>query len=165
MQTLWQDIRYGLRVLWKSKGFTVVAVVTLALGIGANTAIFSVVDAVLLRPLSYREPDRLVALWENVPAKGGTWRVAPANFLDWKKQNQVFEETAAFSASGFNLTGGGEPEQIRGVRVSSGYFGVLGVDPALGRAFSPEEYEPGKFRVKHFGNKIPMVYGIVAAKE
>jgi len=154
MGTLLQDIRFGLRVLWKSKGFTAVAVVTLALGIGANTAIFSVVDAVLLRPLSYREPDRMVALWENVPAKGGKWRVAPANFLDWKEQNQVFEEVSAFSASGFNLTGGGEPEQLRGARVSGGYFGVLGVYPALGRAFSPEEHEPGKGQVVILGHGL-----------
>src|SRR3954468_20673987 len=140
MRTLLQDVRYGLRVLAKSPGFTLVAVVTLALGIGANTAIFSVVNAVLLRPLDYREPGRVVALWENVPAKGGRWRVAPANFFDWKKQNQVFEEVAAFSASTLNLTDTGEPAQLSGSRVSEGYFGALGVEPALGRAFLPEEF-------------------------
>src|SRR3954453_12702418 len=104
MESLFQDLRYGLRLLRKRPGFTFVAIITLALGIGANTAIFSVVNAVLLRPLNYPEPDRIVALWENVPTKGGRWRVAPANFFDWKNQNQVFAEMAAFSASGFNLT-------------------------------------------------------------
>src|ERR1700749_407076 len=111
MKSFIRDIRYGLRMLAKSPGFTLVAVVTLALGIGANTAIFSVVNAVLLRPLDYGEPERVVALWENVPAKGGRCRVAPANFFDWRKQNQVFEEVAAFSASTLNLTGAGEPAE------------------------------------------------------
>ncbi|MEN3333459.1 MAG: hypothetical protein V7641_2824 [Blastocatellia bacterium] len=147
MNPLLQDLRYSLRLLAKRPGFTLVAVITLALGIGANTAIFSVVNAVLLRPLNYNEPDQIVALWENVPTKGGRWRVAPANFFDWKNQNQVFAEMAAFSSSGFNLTGTGEPEQIRGARASQGYFSVLGVEPILGRAFLPEEYEPGKGQV------------------
>jgi len=151
---LWQDLRYGARMLFKQPGFTLIAVLTLALGIGANTAIFSVVNAVLLRPLNYTEPDRVVALWESVPAKGGRWRVTPANFFDWKKQNHVFTEVAAFGASGFNLTGAGEPEQIRGARVSHDYFSVLGVEPTLGRAFLPEEYEPGKGQVVILGHEF-----------
>jgi putative ABC transport system permease protein len=154
MTTLLQDLRFGARMLLKNPGFTLVAVVTLALGVGANTAIFSVVNAVLLRPFDFGEPGRVVALWEHVPAKGGRWRVAPANFLDWKQQNQVFEEVAAFSASTLNLTGEGEPAELSGSRVSEGYFGALGVRPALGRAFLPEEYEPGQGRVVILGQGL-----------
>lgn len=154
MRTLIRDLRFGARMLRKHPGFAFVALVTLALGIGANTAIFSVVNAVLLRPLDYREPARVVTLWESVPAKGGRWRVAPANFFDWKKQNQVFEEVAAFSASTLNLTGTGEPAQLSGSRVSEGYFGVLGVEPAVGRAFLPEEFEPGKGQVVILGQGL-----------
>ncbi len=146
MNTLFQDLRYGLRMLLKHKLVTVIAVITLALGIGANTAIFSVVNAVLLNPLPYRQPDRLVALWSNVPGHG-RWRNSPANFFDWKKQNTVFEDVVAFGASTMTLTGVGEPEQLVGGRVSSGYFAVVGVDPMLGRAFLPEEYETGKGQV------------------
>lgn len=120
MDTLFKDIRYGIRSLLKRPGFTAVAVITLGLGIGANTAIFSVVNTVLLRPLPYKEPDRLVSLWENVP-QHGQWRVAPANFLDWKQQNTVFEDVAAFGASSMTLTGNGEPEQILGTRASAGF--------------------------------------------
>src|SRR5215213_7424253 len=154
MRTLIRDLRFGARMLTKNPGFALVAVVTLALGIGANTAIFSVVNAVLLRPLDYREPGRVVALWENVPSKGGRWRVTPANFFDWKKQNQVFEEVAAFGASTLNLTGAGEPVQLAGSRVSEGYFAALGVGPALGRAFTAEEYEPGKEQVVILGQGL-----------
>ena len=143
MNTLLQDLQYGLRMLFKHPGVTAIAVLTLALGIGANTAIFSVVNAVLLNPLPYREPDRVVSLWENVPTHG-RWRVAPANFFDWKKQNTVFQDVAAFGANSLTLTGDGEPEQLTGARVSAGYFAVVGVDPILGRAFVPEEHEPGK---------------------
>lgn len=146
MQILINDLQYGLRMLMKHSLVTAIAVVTLALGIGANTAIFSVVNAVLLNPLPYKQPDRLVALWENVPGHG-RWRTAPANFFDWKKQNTVFEDVSAFGASTLTLTGIGEPEQLTGGSVSSGYFSVVGVDPILGRAFLPEEYERGKDQV------------------
>src|SRR5207253_2436704 len=123
MQNFLQDWRYAIRTLTKKPGFTAVAVLTLALGIGANTAIFSVVNGVLLKPLPYKNPDRLVSVWESVPEKGyRTWRATPANFLDWKNQNQVFEEMAAFGASSMTLTGDGEPEQILGARASAGYF-------------------------------------------
>src|ERR1700755_3681984 len=118
MRGLIRDLRFGARMLTKSPGFALVAVVTLALGIGANTAIFSVVNTVLLRPLDYREPGRVVALWENVPAKGGRWRVTPANFFDWKRQSEVFDEVAAFGASTLNLTGEGEPPQLSSARRS-----------------------------------------------
>src|SRR5829696_8732502 len=143
MNTLWQDLNYGLRMLVKHPGVTAIAVLTLALGIGANTAIFSVVNAVLLNPLPYREPDALVSLWENVPTHG-RWRVAPANFFDWKKQNTVFEDVVTYGQGSMTLTGDGEPEQLTGARVSSGYFAVVGVEPVLGRSFVPEEYERGK---------------------
>jgi putative ABC transport system permease protein len=145
-----QDLRYAVRVLVKNKTLTAIAVVTLALGIGANTAIFSVVNAVLLNPLPYKQPDRLVALWENVPGHG-RWRTSPANFFDWKKQNTVFEDVAAFGASTLTLTGDGEPEQLVGCRVSSGYFAVVGIDPVIGRAFLPEEHERGKGQVVILG--------------
>ena len=150
MSTLLQDLQYGLRMLLKHKGVTAIALLTLALGIGANTAIFSVVNAVLLNPLPYREPDRLVAIWENVPTHG-RWRTSPANFFDWKKQNTVFEDVVAFGGSAMTVTGDGEPEQLLGARVSSGYFGVVGVEPLLGRSFAPEEHEPGKGQVVILG--------------
>lgn len=143
MQTLWQDLRYGARMLLKNPGVTAIAVITLALAIGANTAIFSVVDAVAIRPLAYRNPERLVSLWENVPQRG-RWRVTPANFLDWKKQNKTFDDVGAFGASTLTLTGDGEPEQLQGTRVSNGYLSAIGVEPKLGRAFAAEEFEVGK---------------------
>jgi putative ABC transport system permease protein len=143
MHTIFQDLRYGGRMLLKNPGMTIVAVITLALGIGANTAIFSVVNTVMLRPLPYKDPDRLVSLWAKVPDHG-RWRVTPANFLDWKKQSTSFADLAAFGSSTLTLTGGGEPEQLLGTRAGAGYFGVVGVEPMLGRAFLAEEYELGK---------------------
>ncbi|HUE83017.1 MAG TPA: ABC transporter permease [Pyrinomonadaceae bacterium] len=151
MHTLWQDLRYGARMLLKNPGITAIAVLTLALGIGANTAIFSVVNAVMLRPLPYNDPDRLVALWEDVPGKG-RWRVAPAVFFDWKNQNTVFEDIAAYGAATLTLTGSGEPEQLLGTGVSAGYFHVIGREPFLGRSFLPQEYEPGKGHVVILGH-------------
>jgi putative ABC transport system permease protein len=145
-----KDLRYGLRMLAKNPGVSLIAVLTLALGIGANTAIFSVVSAVLLNPLPYNAPDRLVSLWENVP-EHGRWRVAPANFLDWKRQNTVFEDVAAFGGAAMTLTGDGDPEQLMGTAVTDGYFDVVGVQPMLGRSFLPEEYQPGKDQVVILG--------------
>jgi predicted permease len=144
----WQDLRYGLRMLAKNPGFTVVAVVALALGIGANSAIFSVVNTVLLRPLPYKEPDRLVMVWEDA-SRHGYPRDTPAaaNYMDWREQNQVFEGMAALADQSFNLTGVGEPERIDGRRASASLFPLLGVEPLLGRAFTPEEDQPGANRV------------------
>lgn len=153
MQTLWQDVRYGLRMLRRNWSVSAIVVVTLALGIGANTAIFSVVNAVLLRPLPYTNPDRLVSLWEKVP-NYGRWRVAPANYLDWKKQNTVFDEVAAFGGATMTLTSDGEPEQLLGTRCSAGYFSTVGVTPQLGRQFLAEEYEPGKGHVVILGHSF-----------
>jgi len=151
MATLFQDIRFGARMLLKNPGVSGIAVLTLALAIGANTAIFSVVNAVVLRPLPYRNPDRLVSLWAKVP-EHGRWRTTPANFFDWKKQNTVFEDIAAFGSWTMTLTGDGEPEQLLGAQVSSGYFLVVGVEPMLGRSFVSEEYEPGKGQVVILGH-------------
>ncbi len=147
---MFSDLQYGLRMLAKHKSVTAIAVLTLALGIGANTAIFSVVNAVLLNPLPYRDPDGVVSLWEKVP-EHGRWRASPANFFDWKKQNTVFEDVVAFGQGSVALTGVGDPEQLTGARVSAGYFDVVGVEPILGRAFASEEYEPNKGQVVILG--------------
>ena len=132
----------------KSPGFTAAAVLTLALGIGATTAIFSVVYAVLLRPLPYREPERLVQLYETGLRGGGSrdWVSFP-NFLDWRRQNQVFEDVAAYRYWPFTVAGDGTPETVLGLQVTSGLFSVLGVHPSLGRTFVPEEDQPGKGNV------------------
>ena len=151
MQTFWQDIRYGARMLLKHPGVTAIAVITLALGIGANTAIFSVVSAVMLRPLPYNNPDRLVALWESAPERGPR-RATPANFFDWKKQNTTFADMAPFGFSTMTLTGNGEPEQMSGTRAGAGFFAVVGIEPTLGRSFLPEEHEPGKGNVVILGH-------------
>jgi putative ABC transport system permease protein len=141
---LFQDLRYALRQLRKSPGFTAVAVLTLALGIGANTAIFSIVNAVLLRPLPYKDADRLLMVWEQNPHRGWFENiVSSANFLDWKKQNDVFEDMAAFESNFFNLSGGSKPEEIVGERVTANLFSVLGVQPLRGRLFLPEEERRG----------------------
>ncbi|HYY56850.1 MAG TPA: ABC transporter permease [Pyrinomonadaceae bacterium] len=141
---LLRDIHYALRLLWKRPGFTVIAVITLALGIGANTSIFSVVNAVLLAPLPYEEPERLVVLWESqVIANQNQMPVALANFEDWKEQNQVFEQLAASRNVALNLTHLGETERVTGARVSSNLYSLLRVKPFLGRAFSEAEGKPG----------------------
>jgi predicted permease len=144
MGTLWQDLRYSFRTLWKSKSFTLIAVLTLALGIGANTAIFSVVDAALLRPLPYREPDRLVHLWEATAQQQFKEREASyPDYLDWKEQNQVFEGVAGYSRRTFSLTGRDAPDLIRGAAVTDNFFQVLGVEPTVGRNFQAGEDKPG----------------------
>ncbi len=138
-----QDIRYGIRTLAAKPGFTSVALLTIALGIGANTAIFSLVNAVLLSPLPFSEPDRLVMVWEDASFVGFPRNTpAPANYSDWKAQNQVFTDMAATAIQGFNLTGDGEPEKVEAFRVTASFFPLLGVSPALGRAFSPEDDRP-----------------------
>lgn len=149
MDTLLRDIRYGIRGLFKRPGFTVVALIALALGIGANTAIFSLVNAVLLRPLPFAEPDRLVWVFGNIRNGGNRASVAPLDFLDYRKENTTFEEFAA-SFSGprnLNLTGNGEPERLTGAAVTGNYFQALGVKPALGRTFQLENEKTGSDQV------------------
>jgi putative ABC transport system permease protein len=141
---LLQDIHYALRLLWKRPGFTIVAVLTLALGIGANTAIFSVINAVLLAPLAYEDPDRLVGVWERqVISNDNQQPVSLLNFEDWKEQNQSFEQLAMIRIGTFNLTQKGETERITGARVSSNLYTLLRIKPILGRAFTEAEGKPG----------------------
>jgi putative ABC transport system permease protein len=141
---LGQDIRYGLRMLARAPAFTAIAVLALALGIGANSAIFSVVNAILLRPLPYKNPSQLVVIWENATHLGFPKNTpSPANFLDWQKENTVFEGMGAFAERSFNLTGVGEPERLDGRRVSANLFDLLGVKPIVGRTFVADEDKPG----------------------
>jgi putative ABC transport system permease protein len=140
MRGLFQDFRYALRQIGKSPGFAAVAVLTLALGIGANTAIFSLVNAVLLRPLPYKDADQLVMVWEQNPHRGWFHNIVSGeNFLDWQKQNRVFAGMAAFESNSFNLIGDNHPEEISGERVTANLFSILGVQPLRGRLFLPEE--------------------------
>src|SRR5215213_4963157 len=145
---LLHDLRYAVRLQRKNPGFTIVAVIALALGIGANTAIFSVVNTVLLRPLPYKDPERLVMVWEDA-TKHGYPRDTPAaaNFVDWRDQSQVFEGMAAIADESFNLTGAGDPERLEGRRVSATLFPLLGVEPQIGRVFTAAEDQPGAQRV------------------
>jgi putative ABC transport system permease protein len=148
MENLIKDIRYGVRGLWKRPGFTAVAVLTLALGIGANTAIFSVVNAVLLKPLQFRDPDRLVMIWEDATFAGFPRNTpAPANYVDWKTQTQSFEDIAATAESTFNLTGDGDPERVTAYKVTGNFFPLFGVQPALGRTFVADDDRPGAQKV------------------
>ena len=144
MQTLLQDLRYGVRMLAKKPGFTLIAVLTLALGTGANTAIFSLVNAVLLKPLPFSEPERLVMVWEDRSSIGfPIEESAPGTYTDWKAQNQVFDDMAMLDWRDFNLTGDGEPEKIWAYGITTNLFSLLGTQPALGRNFLPEEAKPG----------------------
>ncbi|HXG67386.1 MAG TPA: ABC transporter permease [Blastocatellia bacterium] len=155
MQTLLQDVRYGLRMLAKNPGFTAIAVLTLALGIGANTAIFSVVNTILLRSLPYKEPERLVVpVSENAARDIERGSITYADYLDWRQEKQVFENVAVFGSSGADLTGGGEPERVLAAGVSEEYFSVMGVAPLIGRTFLPEEHQPNAAQV------IVLSYGL-----
>ena len=148
METLFQDLRYGIRLLAKKPGFTLVVVMTLALGIGVNSAIFSVVNTVLIRPLPYKDAEQIAVVWETLPSIGLEENTpAPANYIKWREQNEVFENIAAFTVGFTNLTGAGEPERVDSLRVSASVFPLLGVEPMLGRTFLPEEDQPGASRV------------------
>ena len=139
-----QDMRYALRMLAKNPAFTTVAIIALALGISANSAIFSVVNAVLLRPLPFKHPEQLVMVWENAGHMGFPKNTpSPANFLDWQKQAQSFTGMAAMVERSFNLTGVGEPERLDGRRVSANLFDLLGVPALLRRTFVPDDDRPG----------------------
>ena len=148
MQSLWQDLRFGARMLVKKPGFTLIAVITLALGIGANTAIFSVVNAVLLQPLPFAKADELVEIYRT-PGGEETWPFPPAAFLNLKSRNTVFTDIAAFDLREMpaTLTGLGEPERLQGFKVSANVFAMLGVTMRLGRTFLPEEERSGANRV------------------
>jgi predicted permease len=139
---LGQDLRYGFRAFRKSPGFTAIAMLTLALGIGANTAIFSVVNGVLLQPLAYPDPGRLLTIFETTPEFSRS-SVAYPNYLDWRRENRSFTDMGAYRGDNFNFTGAGEPEQLSGEYVSASLFPVLGVTPVLGRNFLPEEDRQG----------------------
>ena len=143
-ETVVQDVRYGARMLVKHKAFTAIAVVTLALGIGANTAIFSVVNELLLRPLPYRDADRVVMLWEVTPEGRHQNTTSRQNFRAWKAQSSSFEQLAAFTDQRVNLTGTGEPEELSVQFATTDLFKVLGVEPLLGRTFSADDDVPGK---------------------
>ena len=148
MNSLLHDLRFGLRMMVHSPMFTFIAVVTLALGIGANTAIFTVVNGVILKPLPYPQPDRLVMLWERQLSDGTLGSVAPANFFDWREQSHSLEKMAAIDPyPDFILTGTGEPRRLVGAAVSSDFFSLLGVRMVLGRDFLPEEDRPGYNKV------------------
>ena len=141
-----RDARLALRLLRKSPGFTVTAIAVLALGIGATTAIFSVVNAVLLRPLPFAEPDRLVMVWERQPF-GRANVIQTQNFLDWRARNRSFSEISAIYRISMNLAGDGEPVQIPGMRVTAGFFEILRVAPLLGRTIATTDDVPGAPRV------------------
>ena len=144
MQTLWQDLCYGARVFMKQPGFTLIAVITLSLGIGATTALFSIVYGVLLRPLPFRDAERIVTVWEH-NAKDSIVRddVSPANFLDWRERNRSFVALASANPYSLDFQGRGEPETWQAALVSEGFFSLLGVNAYLGRTFLPEEYRDG----------------------
>ena len=148
MNSLLQDVRFGLRVLWNRPGFTAVALAVLALGVGANTAIFSVVNAVLIRPLPYPGAERVIAFDAVNPPKGITEsNMSAPDFVDWKAQSRSFEALAIYATGDVNMTGGDEPERIGAAAVSGDFFRAIGAQPARGRAVLPEDTEFGRERV------------------
>jgi predicted permease len=170
MNQLLQDLRVAPRQFLKYPGFTAVAIITLALGIGANSAIFSVVNAVLLRPLPFKNPDRIVRVWHTPPAKSfpgiDRFSVSAANYIDWKRDNHVFDEMGIVSGRLLTLTGMAQPQQVTACTVGAGFFEALGVPPMLGRSFAPEEDQPGRTQVvilsyrfwqEHFGSNRGIV--------
>src|SRR5262245_13328687 len=155
MQTLLQDLRYGARMLLKKPGFTLIAVITLALGIGPNTAIFSGVKPVLLRPLPFKEPDRVMIVWERRANSGETnIPISGHEFVGWREQSRAFERMALIRFEGFTLTENGEPEAITAERVTADFFSVLGVPPLLGRAFEPGEDQAGRNNIVVLNQKL-----------
>src|SRR5687767_12546166 len=155
MQPLFQDLRYGARMLIKKPGFTLIALITLSLGIGATTALFSVVNGVLIRPLAYRDEARIVTLWQS-NLKSGVEReeTSPANYLDWRERLQTCESISAIEPFGHSMIGEGEPERFRSWVVTENFFEILGAAPLHGRTFLPEEYGAGR------GNVIVLGYGL-----
>lgn len=155
LEDLWQDLRYGARMLLKQPAFTLIAVLTLALGIGATTALFSVVNGVLLRPLPYRDEARIVTLWQsNLHSGVAREETSPATFLDWRERLQSYEAIAAIEPFGHSLIGNGEPERFRSWVVTENFFEILGAAPLQGRTFLPEEFGTGR------GNVVVLGYGL-----
>lgn len=154
LEDIWRDTLLGLRQLRLTPAFTVTAVLTLALGIGVNSAIYSVVDAVLLKPLPYADPDRLVALWETEGRQNSRSSVCPANLADYKKRSTLFDSITGYEYALVNLTGGGPPERITGHRVDTDFFRVMAVQPAIGRAFTAGEQQLGRDRVVILGHEL-----------
>ncbi|MDQ3175351.1 MAG: ABC transporter permease, partial [Acidobacteriota bacterium] len=146
MHNLLQDLRYAVRALLKNPSFALIAIVTLALGIGANTAIFSIVNAVLLRPLKYPDPEQLVLVTDTQPPSDET-PADYAEYLDWREQAQIFQHLAAYFNTTFTLTGLGDPQQLWGARISANTLPTLGVNPIMGRGFRLEEEVRGSERV------------------
>src|SRR5580700_5913072 len=167
MGTFWQDLRYGARMLLRNPGFAIVAILTLAIGIGANVVIFSIVNGVLLKPLPFRDSGRVVTIWETDANRNVTRGTASAaEFLDWRDMNHVFEELSAWRALYFTITGSGEPEQVWGSQVSGNFFRMLRVSPILGRDFTAEDEQPGHEQVvilsyglwqRHYGGDASIV--------
>jgi len=153
MMSFWQDVRYGLRVLLKNPGFTAIAVLTLALGIGANTALFSVVNGVLLSPLPFPDPDRLVAVYSKTQQFHES-SISYLNFLDWERNNHCFSKLGAFRTQEYNMTGEGEPERLHGHMISADFFPALGLKLLLGRNILPEEDKPGAAPVAVIGDGL-----------
>src|SRR5688572_25605207 len=143
MDVFLNDIRYAFRNLIKRPGFTLIAVLTLGIGIGANTAIFSSIYALLLKPLAFPELDRVVAIWDKSPAYAHN-EVAMANYLDWRAQTQSFEHLALYSWFNANVTGTDQPQRVQGFAVTANFLDVTGVKPIMGRNFTEEENQPGK---------------------
>ena len=138
LTSLSQDLRYGVRILLRSPGFYLIAILTLALGIGANTAIFSVVNGVLLNPLPFHHSDQLVSMFQEIPNfKNGS--ISYPNFIDWRRMNTTFADMAAYRSVGFNLSRNGVPERLHGEMISAGFFEILGVNPLMGRTFAADE--------------------------
>src|ERR1035438_10003417 len=155
MGSILQDLRHGVRVLLKTPGFTLLALLTLALSIGANTAVFSVVNAVLLRPLPFEKPQEIVAVWEQRPHensfRGG---ISALDFVDWRRMSKSFSNIALYDSGQYNLTGAGDPERISGAAVSPGFLEALGVRPQMGRGFDNTAEQPG-----HNG-EVLITYGL-----
>jgi len=148
MHSFWQDLRYGARMLLKNPGFTLIAIITLSLGVGANTAIFSVINGVLLSALPYPQPEQLAMVWCDNRRQGIPDDITSyPNFVDWRDRNKTFQGMAGVTSDRYNLTGTGEPEEIRGATVSINFFQLIGVNPMLGRVFTAEEEQPGRDRV------------------
>src|SRR3990172_6914357 len=142
MNALLNDLRYALRMLAKNPGFTAVAVLTLALGIGANTAIFTVVDALLFRPLPFRDPAQIVeVMWAHPSGRSFMPRLRPEMFEEWRSHNEIFAQIEPYSPRSYVTTSGPEPQRVMACQISAGLFPMLGVPPALGRAFAAEEVE------------------------